>query len=140
MVEALLAHALKAEESPLSELKVASAGVAARAGDPASTNSVIAMKKVGLDISAHRSQPISPELLSEAVAVFVMTESHRAVIQAMFEPMPKNIFLLREFMPREADKQIGDPYGGPLPEYEACRDEIVEAIPSVMAFLRKELS
>lgn len=140
MVEALLAHALKAEKGPLAQFEVASAGVAARAGDPASKNSVTALKKVGLDISDHRSQPLSPELLSEATAVFVMTESHRAIIHAMFEPTPQNIFLLREFMPREADKQIADPYGGPLPLYEQCRDEIVEAIPSVLEFLRREIS
>jgi protein-tyrosine-phosphatase len=45
---------------------------------------------------------------------------------------------LRGFMPAGTEQQIADPYGGPLPLYEACRDEIVEAIPSVMAFLRKE--
>ncbi len=139
MVEALLAHALKAEDGPLAQFRVASAGVAARDGDPASANSVTALKKVGLDISQHRSQALTPELLSEATAVFVMTESHRDIIHAMFEPTPQNIFLLREFMPPEADQQIADPYGGPLSLYEQCRDEIVEAIPSVLAFLRREI-
>ncbi len=139
MGEALLAHALAAEDGRLSQIKVVSAGVAARGGDPASANSVTAMKKVGLDISGHRSQPLTPELLEQATAIFVMTETHRAVMQASYEPTPRNIFLLREFMPREADKEIADPYGGPLPLYEACRDEIVEAIPSVVAFLRKEI-
>ncbi len=138
MVEALLAHALRAEDGPLARFQVASAGVAARNGDRASPHSVTALKKVGLDISDHRSRGLTPELLSQASAVFVMTESHRAIIQAMFEPMPQNIYLLREFMPPEADKQIADPYGGPLPLYEQCRDEIVEAIPSVLKFLRQQ--
>ncbi len=138
MAAALLAHALKAEAAPLSEFKVISAGVAARDGDSASTNSVTALKKVGLDIADHQSQPLTPEMVAEASAIFVMTESHRAVINAVIDPTPKNVYLIREFMPREADKQIADPYGGPLPLYEECRDEIVEAIPSVMAFLRKE--
>ncbi|MCF3652152.1 low molecular weight protein arginine phosphatase [Synoicihabitans lomoniglobus] len=140
MVEALLAHALKVETGALANLKVASAGVAARNGDPASANSVEAMRKVGLDISGHRSQALTAELLEQATAVFVMTETHRAIIQATFDPTPRNVFLLREFMPRDADKQIADPFGGPLPLYEGCRDEIVESIPSVMAFLRKELA
>lgn len=140
MGERLLAHALNAEEGRLGGLKVVSAGVAARGGDPASANSVTALAKVGLDLNDHQSQPLTPELLEKALAVFVMTETHRAVIQASFEPMPRNIFLFREFMPREADKEIADPYGGPLPLYEACRDEIVEAIPSLVAFLRKEIN
>ena len=138
MAAALLAHALKAEPAPLSEFKVISAGVAARDGDAASTNSITALKKVGLDISDHQSQPLNPEMVAQASAIFVMTESHRAVINAAIDPTPHNVYLIREFMPREADKQIADPYGGPLPLYEECRDEIVEAIPSVMAFLRKE--
>jgi len=140
MGEALLKHALKAEPPPLRDLRVVSAGVAAREGDAVSPNSVTALRKVGLDIVNHRSQPLSPELLSEALAVFVMTESHRQIMAAMFTPRPDNIFLLREFMPREADKQIGDPYGGSLAEYEATRDEIVEAIPSVLKFLRERVA
>ena len=32
--------------------------------------------------------------------------------------------------------EICDPYGGPLAEYEACRDEMVEAIPSLVEFLK----
>jgi protein-tyrosine-phosphatase len=138
MAESLLAHALKAEQGPLSEFKVVSAGVGARHGDKVSANSVAALKKVGLDISDHISQPLSPELVKKASAIFVMTESHRAVINAVTDPMPHNVYLIREFMPREADKQIADPYGGPLYLYEECRDEIVEAIPSVMTFLRNE--
>ena len=136
MAERLLAHALAAEESPLKDMQVVSAGVAARRGDPASANSVTAMKKVGLDITNHRSQPLTPDLIDQAAAIFVMTETHRAVIQAGFDPTPRHIYLLREFMPREADKEIADPYGGSLPLYEACRDEIVESIPSVVAFFR----
>lgn len=139
MAEGLLAHALAAEAAPLKNLQVVSAGVAARSGTPPSANSVAAMKKVGLDISSHQSQPLTPELLDQAAAVFVMTETHRAVIHASFDPTPRNIYLLREFMPREAEKEIADPYGGPLPLYEECRDEIVESIPSVVAFLRKEI-
>jgi protein-tyrosine phosphatase len=139
MAEGLLRHALAAESAPLSELNIISAGVAAVTGSPASPNSVTAMKSVGLDITSHRAQQLTPELIEQATAVLVMTETHRAVIQASYDPTPRHIYLLREFMPREADKEIADPYGGPLPLYEACRDEIVEAIPSVIAHLREEI-
>lgn len=47
MAEALLAHALKAETGRLAHFRVISAGVAARSGDPASANSVTALKKWG---------------------------------------------------------------------------------------------
>lgn len=140
MAEALLRHALKAQPEPLKSIKIVSAGVAARPGDRVSENSVVALKKVGLDIKAHVSQPLTKQLLDEAVAVFCMTESHRAMIQLTFDPVPRHVYLFREFMPRSADKEIGDPYGGPLSEYEACRDEMVEAIPSLVEFLKELVS
>jgi protein-tyrosine-phosphatase len=75
-------------------------------------------------------------LLDGALIVFGMTESHRAIIQAQGTPVPRHLYLFREFLPRAADQEIGDPYGGPLKIYESCRDEMVEAIPSLLAFLK----
>ncbi len=137
MAEALLRHALAAEPEPLRSCKVVSAGVAARGGEKVSPNSVDALAKVGLRISDHRSRPLTPELAAQADLILCMTESHRAVIGLALDPAPKNVHLWREFMPRGSSREIGDPYGGPLAEYEACRDELVEAIPSIIAHLRK---
>lgn len=137
MAEALLRHALGAQPEPLRSLRIVSAGVAARAGDRVSDNSVAALKKVGLDLKDHTSRPLTQQLINEALAIFCMTESHRAMIQLTFDPAPRHVYLFREFMPRAADKEIGDPYGGPLTEYEACRDEMVEAIPSLVEFLKE---
>src|SRR3954465_7777296 len=100
MAQGLLAHALAAQPEPLRSLQVISAGVAARTGEPVSENSVIALKKVGLDISGHISQPLTQEMLDEAAMILCMTESHRAMIRFQANPVPKNIFLFREFMPQ----------------------------------------
>jgi protein-tyrosine-phosphatase len=136
MAAALLQHALAAEPEPLRSLKVISAGVAARAGEWVSENSVFALKKVGIDLSQHRSQPLTQQMLDEALMVLCMTESHRAMIQVQAEPVPENLYLFRQFLPEDADKEIGDPYGGPLKVYEAARDEMVESIPSLVAHLK----
>src|SRR5687767_9878553 len=136
MAAALLQHALAAQPDPLRSWRVISAGVAARTGEPVSENSVLALKKVGIDISQHRAQPLTQQLLDEALAVICMTESHRAMIQVQAEPVPKNLFLFRQFTPGEGDKEIGDPYGGPLRIYEAARDEMVESIPALVAHLK----
>ena len=136
MAAALLQHALSAQPDPLRSLKVISAGVAARTGEPVSENSVLALKKVGLDISQHRSQPLTQQMLDDALAVLCMTESHRAMIQVQAEPVPANLFLFREFFPGEGEREIGDPYGGPLRVYESARDEMVESIPSLVAHLK----
>jgi protein-tyrosine-phosphatase len=137
MAEGLLRHALAAQPPPLKSLRVVSAGVAARAGDMVTGNSVLAMKKAGIDISGHRSQPITQELIDGALAVLCMTEAHRATIPFMFERPPKNIFLFREFLPPDAEKEIADPYAGPYALYELSRDEMVEAIPSLIEQFKK---
>ncbi len=136
MAAALLQHALAGQPEPLHSLQVISAGVAGRHGEPISENSVTALKKVGLNISGHVSQPLTQPMLDVALAVLCMTESHRAMIQLQSELPPKNLFLFREFMPQRGDKEIPDPFGGPLKLYEACRDEMVEAIPSLLTHLK----
>src|SRR3569623_51029 len=98
MAQALLQHALRAQDEPLKSIKVISGGVAARLGEVVSENSVFALKKVGIDLSKHTSQPLTQKLVDEALAIFCMTESHRAMIQLSFDPPPKNLFLFREFM------------------------------------------
>lgn len=136
MAAALLQHALAAEDGPLKGCRVVSAGVVARKGDAVSANSVTALKKVGLDIAGHRSQPLTQEMLDRALAVLCMTESHRAMIQVQAEPPPRHLHLFREFMAGTADREIGDPFGGPLALYEAVRDEMVESIPPLVKHLR----
>jgi protein-tyrosine-phosphatase len=136
MAEGLLKHAVAGQSGPLQSLKIVSAGVASRNGEPVSENAVITLKKAGIDISGHRSRALTQEMLDQALAVFGMTESHRSIIQLKGEPAPKHLYLFREFLPPPAGHEICDPFGGPLKAYEASRDEMVEAIPSLIAFLK----
>ena len=136
MAAALLQHFLAGQDEPLKSLLVVSVGIAARQGDPISDNAAVAMKRVGLDLSPHASQPVTQPLLDGALAVFCMTESHRAMIQLQFERVPKHLYLFREFLPPPVDPEVNDPYGGPLNVYETCRDNLVEAVPSVVNFLK----
>jgi protein-tyrosine-phosphatase len=140
MAAALLQHALAAQPEPLRSLRVISAGVAARSGELVSENSVVALKKVGIDIAGARAQPLTQRMLDEALAILCMTESHRAMIQVQADPIPRHLYLFREFLPGDADREIGDPYGGPLRVYESARDEMVEAIPSLVERIKTLLA
>lgn len=140
MAAALLQHALAAQAEPLRSIEVISAGVAARDGDPVSANSVAALKKVGLDIAQHRSRALTADLVRNALAVIGMTESHRASLAYAINPVPRNVYLFREFMPAPHGQEIGDPFGGSLKVYEASRDEMVEAIPSLIEFLKTKIN
>ena len=137
MGAALLKHALSGKPGGLGDLVVGSAGVSARRGEPVTEHSVTALKKVGIDISHHHSQPLTQQMLNEAKMILCMTESHRSMIQLTAEPVPKHLYLFREFMPN-GTKEIPDPYGGPFSLYETSRDEMVEAIPSLVEFIKTE--
>jgi protein-tyrosine-phosphatase len=139
MGAALLKHALAGKPEPLSRLTVGSAGVSARRGEPVTEYSAMALKKVGIDISDHHSQPLTQQMLDQAKLILCMTESHRDMIQLTAEPVPKHLYLFREFM-KDGPKEIPDPYGGPYSLYETSRDEMVEAIPSIVEFLKTEFS
>ena len=52
--------------------------------------------------------------------------------RAEAEPPPKHIYLFREFMPQKGDKEIPDPFGGPLKLYELARAEMVGAINALL--------
>ncbi len=88
MAAGLLQHALAGQAEPLRSLKI--------------------VRKVGIDIAGLRSRPVTREMVEQAVVVLCMTEAHRAMLQLTIDPPPTNLFLFREFMPREADKEIGD--------------------------------
>jgi protein-tyrosine-phosphatase len=76
-------------------------------------------------------------MLDEALVVLAMTESHRSIIRARARPAPAHLYLFREFLPPPAAKEIGDPFGGPLKLYETVRDEMVEAVPSLIELLKR---
>ena len=137
MAAALLQHALAAEAGPLRNCRVVSAGVLARAADAVTPHSVTALRKVGLDIAAHRSRPLTQAMMDGALAVLCMTESHRELIRLRAEPVPRHLYLFREFIDAAAEREIGDPFGGPATLYEAVRDEMVEAIPGLVRRLRE---
>jgi len=136
MAAGLLQHFLAGQGEPLKSLRVVSAGIAARYGDAISDYAAIAMKKVGIDLEYHASQPLTQRMLDDALIVLCMTESHRAMIQLQFDPVPEHLYLFRQFLPPPVDPEVDDPYGRPLSVYESCRDSLVEAVPGIVAFLK----
>ncbi|HMD62099.1 MAG TPA: low molecular weight protein arginine phosphatase [Opitutaceae bacterium] len=137
MATALLEHALAARPEPLRSLRVVSAGVASRTGEPASPNAIAALKKVGVDLTGHVSRPVTQELLDRSLLVLCMTEAQREMIELTADPVPRRLFLFREFTGEPGGREIPDPYGMHLSAYEACRDEMVAAIPSIIGYLSK---
>ena len=62
MAEAVLRHELREKD----EMTVESAGLGALVGEQASEHAMALMRERGIDISSHRGQQLTPELVSEA--------------------------------------------------------------------------
>jgi len=139
MAESLLRATLAKRGQGLEKLKVASFGLAAESGLPASTNSVKAMQRIGLDVSGHQSRLLTQADVDRSIVIFGMTESHLAALHSRFEVLPEFILLLRDVLPADVPRDIPDPFGGGYREYEECRDSMVEAVPAMMEFLRQNL-
>ena len=135
MAQQLFRHALNAEDEPHRSIQVASAGVSAAEGQPASANSIKALQSVGLSLKDHRSRHLTQTMLDDALAIFCMTETHRDLIHIQFNRIPDRLHLMREFIPGTDEIEIPDPFGGSLREYESCRDSMVEAIPSLVRYM-----
>jgi len=137
MAAGLLRHALEGEPNPPS-FRVQSAGLAARDGEAVSENSRIAMERVGIDISDHRSQLLSPEILSESAAVFGMTSDHLRMIETLFPTANGHLRLFREFA-ASGSSEVPDPFGCSIDDYVQCRDSLLDAIPGLLRFLYQEV-
>ena len=119
-------------------ITVCSAGIAALEGLMPSAEAVRAMQSKGIDISTHRSQLLTVELLQKATIILVMTENHRNAILQMDPSAAGKAYLLREF-DDNADSRaldIYDPIGLSGEIYDRCFTQIKSAIDG---FVRKIL-
>lgn len=73
---------------------VASAGVAASSGGPATPEAVDALAALGVPIHDHRSTPLSATMVERAHAVYALTASHRDAILAIAPEARERIHLL----------------------------------------------
>ena len=138
MAEKLFEDAL-AKSGTKKKIQVFSTGLSAVEGDKASDNSVTACEEMGLDLSDHRSSVLTRTTLQNASAVFCMTESHRVLINMYFDlPEGAPIFLMREFVDGN-DKELPDPFGQSLEVYRECRDRMKDSLPSLLAWVEKNL-
>ncbi len=121
MVAALLADRL-VHDPDRRDWRVTSAGVWAFEGRPASVFAVEEMRERGIDMRAHRSQPVTGELMEAADLVLAMTRNHVEALQAAFPDQAAKVHLLSTVVGRVHD--IADPYGGSRKEYATIAGDL----------------
>ena len=128
--------------SNLSGVLVDSAGTLGIGGSPASAEAIVAMREVGVDLSPHRSQGISAELMGRADIVIAMTQRHLAELAARFPGPPERRWLLRAFeaRPRPANRarDLKDPIGKPVEAYRKQVPVMARCLEHLARYLRLE--
>ena len=119
------------------DFEVASAGVAALPGQPASGHTLAALRDEKIDLSYFRSQPLTRRLAAEATHIFVMTGGHHAMVEATFPDAADKTYLVTEFCPDPAvmGRDVPDPIGMGREAYLETRAVLKRALPSVAAFI-----
>ena len=120
----LLAESLGCREDELTARGycLTSAGTMAPLGGTASPGAVEACRTMDVDISAHRCQPVTLELIHQANRIFPMCRHHGDLIVAMAPSARSKI------VPLDPGGDIDDPIGGGQNLYTECAQRIALAL------------
>ncbi len=131
-----LAQMLKChpEELPDKGFNIASAGLAAMYGSPASPESVQIVHSHDGELKEHRSQPLTDQLINESDWIFTMTANHRNTILAVCPEAADRVHLLAV---NQGD--ISDPIGGGMSAYKQCEKEILTGIDQILKGITERL-
>jgi protein-tyrosine-phosphatase len=137
MAEAVARGALR--ERGWTHVDVRSAGVAAAAGHPASDLAVAVAGERALDLSAHASQQVTPDLIGWADLVLVMGPSHLHAVGELGGAGKAS--LITEFVEGDdAGRSVADPFGGDQASYREALDQIERAVLALLDRLEPILS
>lgn len=124
VVEALLRAKLAARGH--GSWQVASGGLLAGAGHPASKHGVKILASRGLDLQGHRSHEVGRADVEVADLVLCMERRHAEALEVENRSQREKIYLLTAMIGHDED--IADPYGGPRPWYETMVAEVDEIL------------
>lgn len=161
LVAAMLRQRL--ERLRRTDIVVASAGLDATPGDPASPEGVVVAAERGIDISEHRATPVSASALSAAALVVTMTEADRSAVLRLAPGAIPRTFTLPELVrlldtgdrptrtctdlalrahlarprtpPAEGPEDVDDPVGRSAKHYGRLADRIADLVDRVGAHL-----
>lgn len=111
----------------LPDVEVASAGTSAWEGAPASDGALLVALERSLDLSAHRAQQLTRELVQGHDVVFAMGPHHVERAEALGGE--GRTHLLTAFAAGSSTgRAINDPFGGDLEQYRATLTELQKEI------------
>ena len=136
MAEALARAAVEARD--WTGVEVASAGVAAVDGAPASPEVAVVLGEVGIGPVEHRARSLTRELVDWADAILVMGASHQYAVEALGGG--DKVALVTDGLPDgEAGSPVLDPIGQGVDTYRATRDQLHRSIDAFLDRIRPQV-
>jgi protein-tyrosine phosphatase len=136
MAEALLRKEL---EGDVGRVTVASCGVGAWDGTPATPAAIQTAARHGVDLGGHRARRLSPAVAREADLLLVMEPSHAVAARSLGVPAEKVHLISQWPEPGEPELVVADPIGQSAEAYEECWRRIERHIGRLIPHLREEL-
>lgn len=116
MAEALLKKRLK--EKNRSDVEVSSAGITLISGSGATGATKEILRLENIDVSGHRSQKVTKEMIHQSDLILVMSRLHEERILEIAPEAKNRVFLLKEFAKiSDGELDIPDPIGMSLEFY-----------------------
>lgn len=122
------------------DIRILSAGVSAFPDMGASENAIKIMQQEGVDLSQHRTQRLTREMIQEATLVLAMTKLHRITVMELDPEARGKVYLLKEF-DQNVDENfldIPDPIGSPIEDYESCLNKMRSPIKYLVDHILKD--
>lgn len=120
-------------------VSIRSAGVSAGVGSPASEEAVRVAAERGVDLSGHRSQPLTRELVDWADAIVAMSDWHVGRVVELGGDA--KVALASEFLASaDAGAGVPDPIGMSATIYRATWEVLSEVVDGVLARLEAILA
>jgi protein-tyrosine-phosphatase len=114
-------------ERGLTDVEASSAGTSAHDGSPASDGALLVGIERNMDLSTHRAQTLTRDMIRGADLVLAMGPHHLERIEALGGGGKS--YLLADFASRGASmRAISDPIGMELDVYRATADELEDEI------------
>jgi protein-tyrosine phosphatase len=115
-------------------IRVASAGLGAHAGNPATEYARGAVEEVGLSLDGHRSRPLTRDMVSEAALVVTATLRHRDDMRHFFRDDSAKIVSFGELT---GLGELNDPFGSGEDEFRRLRDQLRRGAPAILAAINR---
>jgi len=113
IIRSALAEALTRHHAAAAGVRcdqVVSAGMSARPGREADPRAVAAGRELGVDLAAHRAQPLTGALADRASVIYVMDRLNEAKLLARYPQASSKIRRLGALATTEEGDVIADPY------------------------------